>query len=802
MFVGSLVVCCCLSGAAVVSAMTRQRRVEPFSLAVIGRGGSSSWNNNNNENTPSSRPSSEAFGGGGEMEDEAWAATDEDDDEDDEEDDDDDDEDAEARRAARRWTKRAFNLAQRGRLDQAAVAFEKAVRATPEDAPYRAALLIQAGSFLAFSGKPKEALVPLREALNLAPDDSRALHALGNALHQCDASRDALEVYTQALVKSPEKDFPPNAPLLNNVATILLSFGERDVARLSLERSLDIEPNAPGTLFNLAMAVYTDAQDGAVRRAYGDLGDRGTLDDQDEDDERFSRGADGEDVYDDDKYRPKRIHEEDLAIDLDEEDTQLRRRKLNLARPLGGPDDVVLPEKDDKANAGTGERGGGASSRRQQRSSPAAQEDDASTTTTAGTANRRFSSPPTATDRASASSSEQQRGFSSSSSSSGKSSDPRKRQWKPQRRAGAVAERRLITHNETAFKFTVETRVLSASRGTVRADPSAQREMRYVIDLLDKAEPHAPSGSPLRERILALRGVAAARVPGREKDAVRDLEDVLRHGTEHARDKSSRATALLELADVVDTVDRKLTVLKQSVSLLEDNNKGGDSSSSSSSNTKNNDNNKRNNGKNALSSSSSSSSASSQQQTPFQSMTTPRAPQQYASSSSKGSAPEKKKHASPQQASSSSSRNFLLGGKYRTRPNPDDDGGGLDPQQGDVLGNATSGSIIFRKRTRHDSIVALRATARAELAAAHCVKDDLDLAFDSYFLAAQDGLRGSASLFESPAAEKLKKHNAKKFDDLLAKVAHNDALACINALANALTADGDAEANSKSSPQR
>ena len=176
------------------------------------------------------------------------AADDEDepyDDVDDEPDDDDDDE-ARAAKAAQRWTRRAFEAAQRGRPRAAAHAFEKALELTPDDAPYRAALLINAGSYLAFSGRSADALGPLKEAARLAPDDARALHALGNALHQCDAAGDALEVYARALHAAPSPDFPPNAPLLNNVATILLARGERSLARDRSPRA----SNMVATLFS------------------------------------------------------------------------------------------------------------------------------------------------------------------------------------------------------------------------------------------------------------------------------------------------------------------------------------------------------------------------------------------------------------------------------------------------------------------------------------------------------------------------------------------------------------------------
>ena len=69
-----------------------------------------------------------------------------------------------------------------------------------------------------------------------------------------------------------------------------------------------------------------------------------------------------------------------------------------------------------------------------------------------------------------------------------------------------------------------------------------------VLRLLDAAEPHAPPGSPLRERVLALRACAANRVPGRAALAAADLRDVLEHGAEHARDARRRGAALLELS--------------------------------------------------------------------------------------------------------------------------------------------------------------------------------------------------------------------------------------------------------------
>ena len=187
------------------------------------------------------------------------------DDVDDEPDDDDDDE-ARAAKAAQRWTRRAFEAAQRGRPRAAAHAFEKALELTPDDAPYRAALLINAGSYLAFSGRSADALGPLKEAARLAPDDARALHALGtpctSATRRATRWRSTRELYTRRRLRT----FPPNAPLLNNVATILLARGERSLARGALEKSLEIEPHAPGTLFNLATARYSDALETRSRK--------------------------------------------------------------------------------------------------------------------------------------------------------------------------------------------------------------------------------------------------------------------------------------------------------------------------------------------------------------------------------------------------------------------------------------------------------------------------------------------------------------------------------------------------------
>merc|ERR1719421_179550 len=303
--------------------------------------------------------------------------------------DDDDDDEARAAKAAQRWTRRAFEAAQRGRPRAAAHAFEKALELTPDDAPYRAALLINAGSYLAFSGRSADALGPLKEAARLAPDDARALHALGNALHQCDAAGDALEVYARALHAAPSPDFPPNAPLLNNVATILLARGERSLARGALEKSLEIEPHAPGTLFNLATARYSDALETRSR-----------------------------------KRRP----------------SEASRIVVEASFSPGKADD----DNDD---------------------------------------------------------------------------------------GGALDD---------------------------------------VLRLLDAAEPHAPPGSPLRERVLALRACAANRVPGRAALAAADLRDVLEHGAEHARDARRRGAALLELSRALqDDAAARRDALAEAVAVLD-----------------------------------------------------------------------------------------------------------------------------------------------------------------------------------------------------------------------------------------
>ena len=329
--------------------------------------------------------------GGADDEDEPY-----DDDVDDDPDDDDDDE-ARAAKAAQRWTRRAFEAAQRGRPRAAAAAFEKALELTPDDAPYRAALLINAGSYLAFSGRSADALGPLKEAARLAPDDARALHALGNALHQCDAAGDALEVYARALHAAPSPDFPPNAPLLNNVATILLARGERSLARGALEKSLEIEPHAPGTLFNLATARYSDAL---------------------------------------------------------ETRSQKRRR------------------------------------------------------------------------------------------------------------------------SDEASRIVVEA---SFSPGKADDDNDDGGALDDVLRLLDAAEPHAPPGSPLRERVLALRACAANRVPGRAALAAADLRDVLEHGAEHARDARRRGAALLELSRALqDDAAARRDALAEAVAVLTRRRRGAD----------------------------------------------------------------------------------------------------------------------------------------------------------------------------------------------------------------------------------
>ena len=310
------------------------------------------------------------------------------DDVDDEPDDDDDDE-ARAAKAAQRWTRRAFEAAQRGRPRAAAHAFEKALELTPDDAPYRAALLINAGSYLAFSGRSADALGPLKEAARLAPDDASALHALGTPC--TSATRRATRWRSTRELCTPRRrpTFPPNAPLLNNVATILLARGERSLARGALEKSLEIEPHAPGTLFNLATARYSDALE-----------------------------------------------------------TRSRKRTTSQAS-------------------------------------------------------------------------------------------------------------RIVV--EASF-----------SPGKADDDNDDGGALDDVLRLLDAAEPHAPPGSPLRERVLALRACAANRVPGRAALAAADLRDVLEHGAEHARDARRRGAALLELSRALqDDAAARRDALAEAVAVLD-----------------------------------------------------------------------------------------------------------------------------------------------------------------------------------------------------------------------------------------
>ena len=91
-----------------------------------------------------------------------------------------------------------------------------------------------------------------------------------------------------------------------------------------------------------------------------------------------------------------------------------------------------------------------------------------------------------------------------------------------------------------------------------------------VLRLLDAAEPHAPPGSPLRERVLALRACAANRVPGRAALAAADLRDVLEHGAEHARDARRRGAALLELSRALqDDAAARRDALAEAVAVLD-----------------------------------------------------------------------------------------------------------------------------------------------------------------------------------------------------------------------------------------
>ena len=106
----------------------------------------------------------------------------------------------------------------------------------------RAFTLNSYGSFLAGSGKLKEAEDALREALRMEPDNAMLHVNLGNLQDQAGQKDDALKSYLKALELEPK-----NVNAHYNLGLLYVELGKYQEAKKAFSEALQLAPDDPET---------------------------------------------------------------------------------------------------------------------------------------------------------------------------------------------------------------------------------------------------------------------------------------------------------------------------------------------------------------------------------------------------------------------------------------------------------------------------------------------------------------------------------------------------------------------------
>jgi spermidine synthase/tetratricopeptide (TPR) repeat protein len=161
---------------------------------------------------------------------------------------------------AARQNVRGATLAAEGRIDEAIIEFQSALRFTPNSAETHWNL----GRALMDRGITEAALDHLRRSVILDPGHGPARYDLGSALLDLQRPDEALTELRAAV-----RLMPASAEAWNHLGIALGSQGKLDEAIAVFERALALRPALPTAQQNLAMAQQALSARGAARRRSG-----------------------------------------------------------------------------------------------------------------------------------------------------------------------------------------------------------------------------------------------------------------------------------------------------------------------------------------------------------------------------------------------------------------------------------------------------------------------------------------------------------------------------------------------------
>ena len=157
------------------------------------------------------------------------------------------------------WNLMGASAAQIGKLDDAILAFQKAISIKPDYAE----AYNNMGATLQDQGKLNEAVGAYKKAISIKPDYADASYNLGNALRDQGKLEEAIEAYKKAL--SIKHDY---AEVYNNLGLSLYDQGKLEEAIEAYKKALSIKPDFTEAYNNLGLSLTAQGKLNEAIEAY------------------------------------------------------------------------------------------------------------------------------------------------------------------------------------------------------------------------------------------------------------------------------------------------------------------------------------------------------------------------------------------------------------------------------------------------------------------------------------------------------------------------------------------------------